>query len=349
MKTTGHRCAQIRTIRALVLILALLALTVFANGQTILYVDDDAPDGGDGLSWNTAFNDLQDALDVGPGKGTVEIRVGQGLYVPTSRIDPTDARSVTFQLASNTTLEGGYGGLGRDDPDDRDVTKYKSLLSGDLAYDDQPGFNNISENACHVLLCELKTNVTIDGLYIEAGNADISNMTPSWGGGILNRSSSPTIRNCHFAQNKAQFGGAIFNDEGASPQIEDCTFADNLGDWGTGIYNYHKSDPTITQCSFVGNHAESGGCAIMNYGTSSPIIKNCEFISNTSIGGGTVRYGWHPEKEPPGYCYIEHSTFSSNFTDGSGAGIRGQIAGGYVRGLYVYRQRCSPCIRRLIS
>ena len=50
MKAASDRCAHERTVRAYVSILALLALTAFARGQTILYVDDNAPDGGDGTT-----------------------------------------------------------------------------------------------------------------------------------------------------------------------------------------------------------------------------------------------------------------------------------------------------------
>ena len=39
-----------------------LLLAVSAQAQTVYYVDDDAPLGGDGTSWSTAFKFLQDAL-----------------------------------------------------------------------------------------------------------------------------------------------------------------------------------------------------------------------------------------------------------------------------------------------
>ncbi len=38
------------------------AISSAAHAGTILYVDDDAPLNGDGLSWDTAFRFLQDAL-----------------------------------------------------------------------------------------------------------------------------------------------------------------------------------------------------------------------------------------------------------------------------------------------
>jgi len=44
-------------------LVTVLAAGVAARGQTTLHVDASAPAGGDGSTWATAFNDLQDALD----------------------------------------------------------------------------------------------------------------------------------------------------------------------------------------------------------------------------------------------------------------------------------------------
>ena len=60
-----------------------------AQAQTTWYVDDDAPLGGNGLSWDTAFKYLQDALEVATaGDG---IRVAGGTYKP----DQDEAGNVT--------------------------------------------------------------------------------------------------------------------------------------------------------------------------------------------------------------------------------------------------------------
>jgi subtilisin family serine protease len=72
----------------------------------IYYVDADANSGGDGLSWSTAFDDLQDALEAVTCTGD-EIWAAEGTYKPT---DGTD-RSVSFELPKGVELYGGFAGI----------------------------------------------------------------------------------------------------------------------------------------------------------------------------------------------------------------------------------------------
>ncbi len=55
-----------------------------AQAGSVRYVDDDAPPGGDGTSWDTAYRFVQDALAFAcdPKNGVTEVRVGQGTYLP---------------------------------------------------------------------------------------------------------------------------------------------------------------------------------------------------------------------------------------------------------------------------
>ncbi|MHC5008184.1 MAG: hypothetical protein ACYTGF_12575, partial [Planctomycetota bacterium] len=61
---------------------AVMACAATANGGTVLFVDDDAAPGGDGMSWDSAYRFLQVALSIAhdPDNGVTEIRVGQGVY-----------------------------------------------------------------------------------------------------------------------------------------------------------------------------------------------------------------------------------------------------------------------------
>lgn len=89
------------TIVGLVLVSIVAAST--ASGQSVLYVDDDAPAGGDGLTWATAHKYLQDALTAAAGSGgtVTEVRVAKGTYKPDQGAGRTPGdRKATFQLLS---------------------------------------------------------------------------------------------------------------------------------------------------------------------------------------------------------------------------------------------------------
>ena len=79
-----------RAICAPAAMIAMFAISNAARGAGVLYVNDDAPPGGDGTSWNTAYRFLQNALTDARGGGIAEIRVGQGTY--TSDRDEANSR-----------------------------------------------------------------------------------------------------------------------------------------------------------------------------------------------------------------------------------------------------------------
>ncbi len=69
-----------RAICAPAAMIAMFAISSAAHGAGVPHVNDDAPPGGDGRSWNTAFRFLQDALADACGGGIAEIRLGQDTY-----------------------------------------------------------------------------------------------------------------------------------------------------------------------------------------------------------------------------------------------------------------------------
>ena len=144
----------------------------------------------------------------------------------------------------------------------------------------------------HVVQCVNgeDANTILEGFTITGGNAngiDAANQ----GGGMYNRDSSSTVKNCTFTGNSAGYGGGMLNDS-SSPTITDCTFIDNTAtDFGGGMENYNGGSPTITNCLFSGNTAEDGGGMINN--GCSPTITNCTFSGNTAStagGGGIYNY-----------------------------------------------------------
>lgn len=253
----------------------------------VLYVDDDAPRGGDGMSWETAFRFLRDALTYAaePEHDVSDIRVAQGAYRPDrddSTPDGTGERAVTFSLADGLALVGGYAGLGAEDPDARNVELYETILTGDLAADDGPDFINNDENSYHVVSIGNGREAIIDGCTITAGNADGDGGDDMFGGGIYNRA-EVTIIACRVADNSADMFGGVYS---SNPQVTalDSVFSGNEG----GAHGAHGG--VFTGCLFIGNHGHSG--AAVN-GALNVALIDCTFIENTAADrGGAVSAGW---------------------------------------------------------
>ncbi|MGC4130387.1 MAG: T9SS type A sorting domain-containing protein, partial [Bergeyella sp.] len=111
------------------------------------------------------------------------------------------------------------------------------------------------------------------------------NSATTYGGGMYNSSSSPTITNSSFTNNTADNGGGMCN-ASSLPSVTNSRFTDNSATtYGGGMYN-SSSSPTITNSSFTNNTASSGG-GMANY-SSSPSVTNIRFTDNsaTSNGGG---------------------------------------------------------------
>ncbi len=266
-----------------------LGLTAAAQAQTTWYVDDDAGPGGDGATWPTAFEYLQDALAVAnPGD---EIHVGQGMYQPDRDADYPDGtgqRGATFQLISGVGLYGGYRGLsGGGDPDDRDIAAFETVLSGDLAGNDGPNFQNNDENSYHVVTgsgCD--QTAIVDGCTVTAGNAD-GDDPHRYGGGMYNEDGDPTLANCTIRANAAEYGAGIRNDA-SSPVLSNCTISDNATLYSGGGMHNSQSGATLTDCTFSGNSALHGG-GMFNWNGSDPTLMNCTFVANTADKGGGMR------------------------------------------------------------
>ncbi len=122
------------------------------NAQSVLYVNADAVEAGDGTSWVDAYNDLQDALAVAVAGD--QIWVAAGTYVPSA----TSARDATFQLKSGVGLYGGFAGTEADHKE-RDPVVNRTILSGDLNGNDRivstpeglAGEATRSDNSYHVV------------------------------------------------------------------------------------------------------------------------------------------------------------------------------------------------------
>ena len=278
-----------------VMLLILLGTACTALAGKIVYVDDDANGLNNGTSWQNAYKYLEDALvDANSVEKPVEIWVAAGIYKPDrSSAEPngTGDRTAAFRLINGVTIKGGYAGSGEPDPNARDVSKYETILSGDLSGNDSLTWPyKLEENSCHVVTASGTDETSVlNGFTITAGDA--TGLYPNGpGGGVYNRYGNSRFVNCVFSRNNASNGGGMYN-EHSSPTLTNCLFDKKNGAvCGGGVYNSY-SNPNFINCVFSGNRAYGGGMYNEN---SSPTLTNCTFSHNVSsagrstIGGGGI-------------------------------------------------------------
>ncbi|MBN2272407.1 MAG: hypothetical protein JXN61_17480, partial [Sedimentisphaerales bacterium] len=301
---------------------------------TVKYVDADATGDNNGATWDDAFNYLQDALSAA--RLGDEIWVAQGIYKPDRDTDNpagTGSREATFRLKSGVRVKAGYAGYGEADPDERDIARFETILSGDLSGNDAEvgdpcdllNETSRSENSYHVVGgSDVDETAVFDGFTITAGNAngtmdDYSNA----GGGMFNNGHdspcNPTVTRCKFVGNSAgELGGAMFNyghgDGESNPTVTDCAFIGNASGYeGGGICNW-EADGVVTNCTFTDNFAGSSGAGIDNIG-SSPLVKRCTFTNNSASYGGGGMWNYDFESVPE----VIECVFSGNSADEGGA------------------------------
>jgi hypothetical protein len=311
-----HGLRQIVVISGLTI--ALLSASCFAG--TIIYVDDDAEPGGDGQSWGTAFAFLQDALDAArcPRARVIdEIHVAQGLYLPDHDEDHPEGNGdtwETFALIDGVALMGGYAGIGAEDPDERNIELYETILSGDLLGDDQPGFVNYEDNSFHVVTAaDNDETAMLEGFTVTAGYAHFEPYGHYQGGGMLVDAASPVVRQCLFVWNLAEetyaAGGGVCNRNGGHPVVDQCTFLENKSEsylgGGGGMANL-ASDATVRDCSFKSNTAEYMGGGLLVKDCTDVVVQDCDFLQNEtfdpdpdedSMGGAGIKIWYSSSAE----------------------------------------------------
>jgi hypothetical protein len=218
--------------------IGLLTLVVeqIALGGQIIYVDANAIGVNDGISWDNAYKYLQDALAVANViEKPVEIRVAQGVYTPDrgGSIAIGDHRA-SFRLISGVTLKGGFAGFGHPDPNVRDVDRFESILSGDLASNDGSidspedlrADRTRVENSMQVVVGSgTEGSAVLDGFTIEGGRWFLISAGLGTGGiggsGMYNEGGSPTVIDCTFTHNACVMNGsgAMLNKGGSRPTL----------------------------------------------------------------------------------------------------------------------------------
>jgi len=243
-----------------------------------IYVNAAATANGDGSSWDTAYTDLQTALaNARLCSQITEIWVAKGTYKPGT------SRNASFSMKAGVKIYGSFAGT-ETNLSERTaavMVSNKSILSGDLNGDDATAGKG--ENSYHVILNDnnglTTSNSLLDGFTITGGNTGGDGL----GGGMYNKSSSPSIVNCSFLDNEAAFGGGGIGNDDSSPSLANCSFSGNWGyTFGGGMYNFSESSPSLVNCIFLGNRAVYGG-GMGNVINCRPSLVNCSFSGNMAI------------------------------------------------------------------
>lgn len=270
-----------------------------------LYVDQRAPEGGNGESWQGAFRDLQDALNKattivpqGPTwkERLIEVRIAQGTYKPAGAGGDRDRCFGVLTSAPVLSLRGAFAGLGATDPDAQDFVSTATVLSGDLNGDDGAGWTNRGDNSRTILRIETQMRgfLEIEGLTFEGAE----NTGMGWGSAVRL---------------------AVTNAFDAGPsecRINECVFTDNQTDGdGAGLLCWADS-LTLINSRFLRNrslHGKGGAASINGYESRFSNIENCLFQDNSAKYGGALFLG--------GRAWVFASRFFGNSAAVFGGGV----------------------------
>jgi hypothetical protein len=188
----------------------------------------------DGATWESAYRDLQDALNTAAAGD--EIWIAQGIYTP---VPPSDEEPVSmgdrgesFALSDGIALYGGFAGA-ETDRQQRNVAANPTILSGEIGL-----AGSQHDNSGHVVTVAPGAEATLDGVTIRDGNADIDIRI---GAAIVNHGTL-TLANSQVLENTAfSEGGAIYN--AGRLTLVNTVVADNAAD---GIVGHHEGGIELT-------------------------------------------------------------------------------------------------------
>ncbi|KOS07424.1 hypothetical protein AM493_16275 [Flavobacterium akiainvivens] len=282
---------------------AITSVILIPDDLGIIYVKPAASGIGNGSSWENATSNLQGAMQHDTAQ---QVWVAHGTYVPVAKVLnktfpvwPKDRKNA-FSLRPGIKVYGGFTGS-EEALEERDITQYLSILSGDLNNNDGDNFTNTTDNSVNVVnfLSDISGNYTpetvLDGFAIRDSSegAEGSGMTINTGeqdlvitGGVYCLNASPTLSNLFITKNAANFGSGMYN-RNSSPVLDNVIVTDNKtmyeGGWGDNlnggaVYNF-QSSPVISN-STISNNECTG---IINMSNSSPLLNNSVVSYNSAV------------------------------------------------------------------
>jgi hypothetical protein len=213
----------------------------FETGSVNIFVDKDAPNGGDGGSWATAFNNLHDAID--NAKATHrDIWIKEGTYRPDRRPGNSNStpanRDNSYYIDADMKIYGGFAGTENSLSQRKNIGLHPVIISGDI------GIVNLSaDNTYHVVVIDTD-NVVLDGLIIQDGNSDesppVGDVNKMRGAGVFQFSGKAVVQNCVFRNNYATDKGSAWyskaDQPGTGTDFVQTLFYNNSGGRATAFF-----------------------------------------------------------------------------------------------------------------
>jgi hypothetical protein len=107
----------------------------------------------------------------------------------------------------------------------------------------------------------------LEGLTIRNGYSDI-------GAAAYVSDASPSFSNVVFADNYADFGGALRCRGECYSVFDQVVFSGNGARIGGGVYCLGGAEPTFSHCTFYGNYATNYGAGLRCYDFADPVLEN---------------------------------------------------------------------------
>ncbi|WP_061026460.1 right-handed parallel beta-helix repeat-containing protein [Bradyrhizobium sp. CCH5-F6] len=263
----------------------------------------------DGLSWATAFSDLQAAIDLAS-VSNAAVWIKAGTYRPARKNDGIAA----FTLYDGVKLYGGFAGT-ETALEQRPASGARTILSAKAAKD---GYHYP-----HVLYGA--DNTVLDGLTLRDGRA-LGSTYNGKGGGLLAYHAGKkflprqaaigfkmTLQNCRFEHNEALEGGAIYAFGKANLTISDTVFEGNRAVYGGANVNREGVVAVCQTCSFVGNNAhQDGGATYEDYGSHVSYAKTRFTGNRARHQGGAIYEISRASQLEATILEVSQSTFSNN-------------------------------------
>lgn len=256
----------------------------------------------DGSTWNNAYDNVQDAIDVARVLEPCDVWVAEGTYFVYSyssynRID----------LQDDVGVYGGFAGV-ETARDERDWQTRVTILDGRSE-------EGSSQRVRNVVRAENVYGVTLDGFTVTQGAGDENN----YGGGLNASGSTIHVENCIFINNWTYGRGGGVMCEYVEGKFENTMFLENTsmsgsspdeGDGG-GILIYDGA-VELNRCVVAGNYAQDDGGGV-DIWRGDHIIMNSLIYQNTAEdAGGGVRV------QHNAYVTIFNTVIYSNSADRGG-------------------------------